>query len=265
MKFHVLSDLHLEHDEPFTPPPTDADVVLLAGDIASGTNAVAWAADSFPGKQVVVLGGNHDAYGWEMASWHAAMIGAAREVAPHVHVLTPGGVTFVNPGEQPVRVLGATLWTDFAIYGESRASQHARLVEQFLVDYRAIRVGDRKLKWEDTLEWHRRELAWLKSECRAARARGEKVVVVTHHGPSLRSAHARYKNDAVTSGFLSNLEAFAAEYVDCWAHGHVHNSASYHLGDCRVVVNPRGYPLHRYSTHTVFENPDFDAALVVEV
>ncbi|MEX3984150.1 metallophosphoesterase [Paraburkholderia sp. EG287A] len=263
MKLHLLSDLHLEH-APYTPPRTGADVVVLAGDIAVGTAGLTWASRMFPEQRVVYVPGNHEAYGYEFSAWQAAL-DAERPSAPNVHVLAPGGVTFTRPGEQPVRVLGTTLWTDFALFAKSRASQHARMVEKCLADYRAIRVGDRLLTWQDTLAWHEQELAWLGDECRAARARGEKVVVVTHHGPSLRSSHAKYRNDPVTAGFLSNLEDFAAQNVDAWFHGHVHSSASYSLGNCRVVVNPRGYPMHRFSTHTTFENPEFVHALVVEV
>lgn len=263
MKLHLLSDLHLEH-APYNPQLTDADVVVLAGDIGVGTAGVTWASESFPGRHVVYVPGNHEAYGHEISAWRAALEDA-RLRTPNVHVLAPGGVTFTRSGEQPVRMLGTTLWTDFALFAKSRASQHARLVEQCLADYRAIRVGDRLLTWQDTLGWHQQELAWLGAECRAARARGEKVVVVTHHGPSLRSSHAKYLNDPVTTGFLSNLEAFAADNVDLWVHGHVHSSASYQLGACRVVVNPRGYPMQRFSTETTFENPAFVHALVVDV
>lgn len=263
MKLHILSDLHLEH-APFSPSRTDADIVVLAGDIVVGTAAVAWASEAFQGKHVVYVPGNHEIYGYEATVWRAALEDARRGV-PNVHVLAPGGITFTRPGEQPVRVLGATLWTDFALFAKSRVSQHARLVEQCLADYRAIGVGDRLLTWQDTLAWHEKELAWLGQECRAARARGEKVVVVTHHGPSIRSCHARYRNDPVSAGFLSNLEAFAEENVDVWIHGHVHNSAMYELGACRVVANPRGYPVHHFSTHTQFENPSFAHALVIDV
>ena len=39
MKLHILSDIHLEF-APFDPPETDADVVILAGDIGLGPPAV---------------------------------------------------------------------------------------------------------------------------------------------------------------------------------------------------------------------------------
>ncbi len=35
MKLHILNDLHIEFED-FVPPATDADVVILAGDIGVG-------------------------------------------------------------------------------------------------------------------------------------------------------------------------------------------------------------------------------------
>ena len=60
MRLHILSDLHLgvqgmEH------PRTDADVVVLAGDIARPGQAVAWARGF--GKPVLYVPGNHEFYG----------------------------------------------------------------------------------------------------------------------------------------------------------------------------------------------------------
>ena len=60
MRLHILSDLHLgvrgmEH------PRTDADVVILAGDIARPAAAVAW-AQGFA-KPVLYVPGNHEFYG----------------------------------------------------------------------------------------------------------------------------------------------------------------------------------------------------------
>ncbi len=43
-----------------------------------------------------------------------------------------------------------------------------------------------------------------------------------------------------------------------WVHGHLHASADYRLGDCRVVANPRGYV-------GIKEDREFDPALVVDL
>jgi len=47
MKIHVLSDLHTEFAD-FVPPETDADVVVLAGDIGSTDDLRKAAPDNVP-------------------------------------------------------------------------------------------------------------------------------------------------------------------------------------------------------------------------
>jgi hypothetical protein len=52
--------------------------------------------------------------------------------------------------------------------------------------------------------------------------------------------------------------------VDLWVHGHVHSSLDYSVGGrCRVVSNPRGYPVHRQPER--FENANFDPRLVIDL
>lgn len=109
MKALILSDLHLEF-APFEPAPDlEFDVVILAGDIHSpAKRAVQWAADTFRGKSVVYLPGNHEYYDGRLDT----TLAEARRAADgsNVHVLD--GDELVIDG---VRFLGATLWTDFAL------------------------------------------------------------------------------------------------------------------------------------------------------
>src|SRR6266568_1522712 len=64
-KLHILSDLHLE-GRSFALPNTDADIIVLAGDIGTAKapaikqiNAWAW------NKPVIYVAGNHEFYGGE--------------------------------------------------------------------------------------------------------------------------------------------------------------------------------------------------------
>jgi Icc-related predicted phosphoesterase len=168
-------------------------------------------------------------------------------------------------GEQPVRILAVTLWTDFELFGKQNALHCAKQTERALSDYQAIRTEGRLLRWHDTLAIHEKAIAWLHAEAAKANAAGEKVVVVSHHAPSLHSSLPVYKDDPVTAGFASNLEAFAAEQVDLAVHGHMHNGSDYTIGRCRVVANPRGYPYQRWNPNSRFENAQFNPELVVEV
>lgn len=56
MRIHVLSDIHLEFSD-FVPPKTEADVVVLAGDIGHHTHGIEWAIKTW----------------WGLPPWSAAM------------------------------------------------------------------------------------------------------------------------------------------------------------------------------------------------
>jgi predicted phosphodiesterase len=61
MRVHILSDLHLEFGS--TPiPRTDADVVVLAGDIHLGREGRKWIRSQFTDKPVIYVLGNHEFY-----------------------------------------------------------------------------------------------------------------------------------------------------------------------------------------------------------
>lgn len=266
MRLRILSDLHLEYFE-CTPPAVKADAVLLAGDIATGNAAIYWAADTFgsAGAPIIYVPGNHDFYGSDVDAWYAS---AAR--CAEVHGILLGdrlSHRLEKVGETPVRVLGTTLWTDFALFGDERVNECGALTEHALrnADYGRISYQGRMLRWADTKAFHERMLAWLKQECIKAAAAGEKVVVVAHHAPSIMSSAPKYQRNLVTAGFASNLEEFIAEYVDLFVHGHMHNSSDYRKGRCRVIANPRGYPLYPNNPATKFENPQYNPSLVVEV
>lgn len=61
MKLRILSDIHLEHNTPDAVPGCDADVVILAGDIANGRDGIDWAARTFD-VPVLYVPGNHEYY-----------------------------------------------------------------------------------------------------------------------------------------------------------------------------------------------------------
>lgn len=239
MKFHVLSDLHLDH-RPYTPVKTDADVILLAGDIAQGYEGLFWATAHFPDKPVIYVPGNHEFYEHDLSGW----VDKARRLAggnPLLHVCQETEVRFAMPGSSPVTVLGCTLWTDFELYGAYRRDIVGHAVEKVLADYRYVRKGRQRITWQAIAAEHARQLHWLIARAQDARLRGDRVVVVTHHAPSLRSAAAQFVNDIVTGGFCSDLEQIAAKLVDIWVHGHCHNSSAYTIDKCMVVCNPLGY------------------------
>jgi len=160
-----------------------------------------------------------------------------------------------------VRFLGAALWTDFCLYGNTSQEISLRLYERSLNDCRLISAAGGRLTPAMVLERHQQSRAWLQQQI--AEPFEGRTVVVTHHVPSSRSVAPQYQGDHLTPGFASELPRAMFDLVSLWAHGHMHDSCMYTQGTCRVVCNPRGYPLGREAKR--FENPAFDPALAVDV
>src|SRR5437868_12338059 len=108
MKIQIYSDLHLSF-APFEPAITDADVVILAGDIDIKSRGVAWANDTFQ-CPVIYVCGNHEYYGGHIDRTLQKMRDAA---APHVHVLENEALIL-----DQTRFLVTTAWTDYSSTGD---------------------------------------------------------------------------------------------------------------------------------------------------
>jgi hypothetical protein len=137
MKIRILSDLHLEFQD-WVPPEADADIVVLAGDIHVGVRGIEWARRSFPLIPVVYVPGNHEFYG-----------GSLQVVTEELYVRGKRLGVDVLDGRMAViggvRFLGATLWTDFALYGSDHQSiNRAMTVAQSgMSDFHVIRYENR--------------------------------------------------------------------------------------------------------------------------
>ena len=234
MRIHVLSDLHLEF-APFDPPDVPADVVVLAGDLAPGLRGVEWAVARWPDRPLIIVPGNHEFYGRTYPALVRKLVARAAALGPHVHVLSDAAVVVAG-----VRFLGATLWTDFRLHGESSIGMAAAQLR--MTDFRRIRVEPSysKARPSDMAMWHARSVRWLRRAF--AEPHPGPTVVVTHHAPSGRSYDPAY-TDPVASAYASNLDALvAASGATLWVHGHTHRCVDYRIGDTRVVSNQRGYP-----------------------
>jgi Icc-related predicted phosphoesterase len=253
MKLWVVSDLHIEFRRragmPPPDPPQQADVLVLAGDIDVGTEGVVWARDVLRGRPVIYVNGNHEYY---RNDWHR-LVDRARDLAAgtHVHFLENearaiGGVRFV----------GATLWTDFKLFGDTREEESIEACRVFLYDFKKI-DGLTADAWKLR---HAQSRAYLENEL--VGRDNARTVVVTHHMPGWKSVAPRYAEDTTSAGFATDLAALIEETQPLlWIHGHTHDSFDYRIGRTRVVCNPAGYPLPGGK----LENAAFVPDLLVEI
>ncbi len=248
MKILLLSDIHNEFgvltDEPIQ---TDADVVVLAGDIDNGNHGANWARKVFS-KPIIYVAGNHEYYNRiTMSAVTNGLRGHCKRWG--VHYLHNKTVGFEN-----VRFIGTTLWTDYDLYRRRRESMI--VARQQMNDYRYIYTDHGvALTPEDTIEFFEKSVNFLVNELE--KPFGGKTVIVTHHAPSKKSIAKEFTGSALNPAYSSNLEYLMEIYKPAlWCHGHTHASVDYVHDQTRVVANPRGYRN---------ENKDFNVNLIIEV
>jgi predicted phosphodiesterase len=264
MRLLVLSDLHVEH-APFEPAARrgDYDAVVLAGDIGQATLALQWARRTFPDVPIVQVAGNHEFFDAVREEALEAMRTAARRLG--IHLLEEDSVVVDG-----VEFVGCTVWTDYRLHERPgrpvtmRAADAMAGARRAMLDYRCIAVrdasapgGSRGFTPEDSVVLHERSRDWLAA--RLARPAAGPRVVVTHHLPSWHSVSPAFVAAPSNPAFASDLDALLTG-ADLWIHGHTHSSHDYLAAGCRVVCNPRGYPMRSGG----FENPRFDPARIVE-
>lgn len=234
MKINILGDLHLEFGE-YAPPPMQADVVVLAGDIHIKGRSIPFIRNIFPHTPVVYVPGNHEYYRGALPRVNDILQDAARDT--HVRFLENDEFILDN-----VRFLGCALWTNFTLFGFDRREMCMAAAEDALNDYSLIRVSPkyRRLTPAHTAILHRQSRKWL--EERLAQPFPGRTVVVTHHAPSIQSVQPHFRDDPVTAAFAENMEPLIHEYSpDLWIHGHTHHCVDYTIGHCRILSNQRGY------------------------
>lgn len=250
MKLLILSDLHLELST-FEPPATDADVIVLAGDIGKGNKGVYWAREKFSDKAIIMVPGNHEYYGTRRTETLRLLRVAGQQTG--VQILDEDEVMFGG-----VRFLGATLWTDFKLFGEAKKSTAMTDGRIFLNDFRFIQEEEEKpFTPARSIELHEHSLAWLKAKL--DEPFDGKTVVVTHHLPSKLSVVERFKDSLLSACFASELNYLFGK-MDLWVHGHTHDNLDYTENGTRVICNPRGYV-----TMSGMENFNFNPGLVIEI
>lgn len=265
MKIKLWSDLHLEF--PFSSVPIErdgADVLILAGDICVPSEMdrfVPWfekVSKTFP--DVIYIAGNHEYYHSDFGDTYDKIQKALAHL-PNIHVLDGGHIEI-----QGRHFWAGTMWTDFN-GGDEETIWHAG---RHMNDYRLItnaKEGD-LLSPHDTLKEHLAQRTGLNVHLEGVNGQGghpDDIVVITHHAPSKKSIHPRYKTDFNTNGaYSSDLTPIMAANpnIKLWVHGHTHDSFDYIEHQTRIVANPAGYPLDRNGKR---ENANFDPSLVLEI
>ena len=176
-----------------------ADVVVLAGDVNIGVKGIEWIKETIPDKPVIYVLGNHEYYK-----------GSYPKVLNKIKASAENSNVFVLENESVeidgVTFHGATLWTDFSLFGNPRYYGH--LCQMKMNDYKRIRRDPSysKLRTIDVYNIHTKSIRWLESSLE--KSNNDTNIVVTHHAPSPKSLPEKYTDDPISSAYASNLEEF---------------------------------------------------------
>lgn len=249
MKIQILSDLHTEFED-YNIPKTDADVIVLAGDIGVKMSGLQYALRKCKVPTIYVAG-NHEYYGAAIPQLTEKLRLASN--GTNVHFLENQEIIIGS-----TRFLGCTLWTDFLLLGTEKKYPAMWEASEKMTDFRRVRRSPvyRKLRPVDTIAMHYDSIAFIQKI--ASTPFNGRTVVVTHHAPLEESIGKKYDSIELSAAYASKLdELFMSLAIDVWIHGHTHHCMDFYYHKTRVVSNQRGYP----------DDPvkGFDGACVIEI
>jgi len=156
LRIHLLSDLHCEFEN-YSPEDIGADVVIIAGDLNTGTKGIKWIHKHFRKTPVIYIAGNHEFY---HNSTPKLIHDLKKETSgTNIHFLENDKIVIDG-----VAFFGCTLWSDFRLFGQN--THHAELnASEMMTDYRVIRVSPsfRLLRTMDTATKHITSVHWLRT------------------------------------------------------------------------------------------------------
>ncbi|HYD18869.1 MAG TPA: metallophosphoesterase [Patescibacteria group bacterium] len=234
MKIISFSDIHLEYPKDLKVPQSDADLLVLSGDILNMHQPEplrvflnGWT------KPVIYVAGNHEYYdGKSMTPLLQGFRQWLRNNLPQVTLLDSEAAVVHG-----VNFFGGTMWTDFAGGDENAMAAAAPRMH----DYKLIHTdAGRLLTPQDTVPLHEafteKLVRWLETPLRGPR------VVITHHAPC-EPPDTIHKGSPLTPAFNSfNMLPLIEKYQpDLWFYGHTHECDRQKIGRTQVISNQLGY------------------------
>lgn len=266
MKINVINDVHLEFGSWLPTNETNADVLVLAGDIVpivelqnnSELYLPFFEACSKLYKNVIYVMGNHEYYREAMSTNYgsayfiggnmSSLLEEVRKIlSPYenIHILENEYCLIDN-----IAFLGCTLWTNF----NNKNPLCMMAVERSMNDYRAIKYNDSRLLTDDIIIEHENSVKFLTSTY-SKLSKIHDIVVVTHHSPSFQSIPDQFRYDyELNSAYASNMEEFIYKRnkIKLWCYGHTHSPKQFTISKTIVVNNARGYAGSEVSLNSIY-------------
>lgn len=245
MKLNILSDLHLDinKDFPFNLELKDI-FTIICGDISENVSETCkWIKNNI--SSGVFVEGNHIGYQNNKP---------IQEILENLSTDFPlnNNISHLNNSYKIIEdivFVGGILWTDFELYGKANKFIAMKISQKNIKDFMCTHYNknlnhkkiNQILSPKDAIDLFHTTLSFIKNV--SEKFSDKKIVVITHHAPSLKSIPEMYKDDLCSTAFANNLDDFILTHpnIKLWCHGHIHHSYDYYIGNCRIICNPRGY------------------------
>jgi len=237
-RFQYISDLHLERRKDLVNLKVVAKNIILAGDIGNPFHdnyAEFMKRCSGEYENTFMIAGNHE-------YWNRAGISLTNEKIEDV-ASKFNNVHFINNKIVEMDntfVVGCTLWSNLSQI--SKNSQ--RLIGDDLNIYKDEKQGI--INKDGLMKLHENDVNWLTRALNyCAISNDKKIVVVTHHLPTYRLLHNKYKNkrmEPYLDRFYSHLDYLIKPPISTWIGGHSHCSMKVYMNGVFLGISAYGYP-----------------------
>ena len=244
MKIQYCSDLHLEfpENERFLkkePLPVIGDVLILAGDIVpfavmdKHKDFFNFISDNF--KYTYWIPGNHEYYRYDITEKYGTL---NEKIRSNVFLLNNISLVHEN-----VKFIFSTLWSKIR-------PAYQWQIERGMSDFHVIKYNGFRFSADRFNQLHNESLKFIEQELN--KEQSGKVVVATHHVPTLLNYPEKYKGDVLNDAFAVELfDLIEAKEPAYWIYGHNHfNQPDFTIGQTQLLTNQLGYV--KYGEHSLF-------------
>lgn len=237
--FQFISDLHLEflkpklvHIKKFLIP--SAPNLLILGDLVPPTHPnfklfFDYYSPLF--EHIYYVSGNHEYYSKKTYFEIEDCLKNECSKYPNVHYLNNQSILLENDN---IVILGTTLWSN---------TLNNKYIKYDMNDYYKIYEKENKnVTTKFTTNLHLQAVEWLNSELELHR--DKTILVLTHHLPSFKMIHEKYKDSQINDGFASHLDDIMNTHsnIKYWLCGHTHSAIHIRINQTECITNPCGYP-----------------------
>ncbi len=236
MKIQLVSDLHLEFPEnrkwlkqnPLIPK---GDILLMAGDVVTDKKKkkARFFYDQITKDFSFIISamGNHEFYSgtidYAYPKYKSNIAKNFIRLNNHSYVI------------EDVKIIVSTLWGFVP-------DDNIVTVSRYLNDYHKIwHENDYPLNVGDTNTYHKISVGYITEELKKPFA--GKIVIMTHHMPSLKCLTNRPPREDLNGAYASNLDnlILSNPNIVYWFTGHSHDFNITTIGNTQIIRNPMGY------------------------